>query len=54
MKSTYIVHSVDDETRGEAMQVKISGDHLGIFAAPDIIVLNVHSSAPIAHLYKQK
>ena len=49
-----MVHSVGDETRGggEAVQVKISGNHLGVFfLSPDIIVLRAHSSAPIAHLY---
>jgi hypothetical protein len=50
-----MVHSVSDETRGEAVQVKISGDHLGVFfPAPDIIVPRAHSSAPIAHLGIQK
>ena len=52
-----MVHSFDDETRGggEAVQVKISGDHLGVFfQAPDIIVPRAHSSAPIVHLYTQK
>ena len=37
------------------MQVKISGDRLGnFFLASDIIVLRVHSLAPIAHLYRKK